>query len=258
MTAEVKINTEEIERAVSAAIRKTEAEFTAKIKEWSGYTMKLHRILSEVDNAIEKIQSIGNLPEEMEPITYRAPMASIKEKVEPPRAQLRGTQPDTVIIDEVDTTSNLGAMGGGERKILIAVASDAEGITRNHITILTGYKITSRNEYIRRLKLRGYVEVRAENIIATQEGIEELGNDYEQLPTGQELQNHLMRTLPIGEKKILEVLLENYPGIVSREEISEQTGYKITSRNEYLRRLNTRRLVAIEGASVKAVDNLFL
>ncbi len=251
-----------IEKAVLAAVRKTEAEFakktiefTNKIKEWSIYVQKLRGVLSTIGVALEKIKSIGNQPDEV--AKYVAPKFAIKAEVKPRREQPSDTRPDTTEIDETNDTSKLGAMVVGERKILIAIAGDPEGITRNHITVLTGYKTTSRNEYVRRLKLRSYIEIRGERIVATQEGIKALGNDYEQLPTGHELQDHLMRTLPMGEKKILGVLLENYPNVISREEISEQTGYKITSRNEYLRRLNARRLIAFEGVEIKAVDNLF-
>ncbi len=67
-----------------------------------------------------------------------------------------------------------------------------------------------------------------------------------------------MRTLPAGEKKTLAYLLERHPEAVTREELTEQTGYQRSSRDAYLYRLHNRQLVVFEGRGlVKASDKLF-
>jgi hypothetical protein len=107
-------------------------------------------------------------------------------------------------------------MGTGERAVLIAVAHNADGMTRQHITVHTGYKRSTRDAYILRLQSKGYVRAAMGKIAATREGIDALGSDYEPPPTGSELVALFKDRLPEGEWKILELLLANPDGLDSR------------------------------------------
>lgn len=147
-------------------------------------------------------------------------------------------------------------MPAGERAILIAAAQHGE-CSREQLSILTGYKRSSRDAYIQRLAGRGLVAV-AGTIRPTDAGIKALGSDYEPLPTGRALQRHWLDRLPEGERKTLQVALDNYPRAVARSEIDNVTGYKRSSRDAYIQRLRTRQLVTIEvRGEVRASDNLF-
>ena len=149
-------------------------------------------------------------------------------------------------------------MPAGERTILIAVAQHPDGLDVSAITAITGYKRSSRNTYISRLTSRGLVEKAGEVVRATSAGIEALGGDYEPLPTGQALIDHHLKTLPEGESKILRILVDRYPQAVSREEITEITNYQRSSRNTYVSRLTSRKLVVPErDGMIKASDDLF-
>lgn len=146
----------------------------------------------------------------------------------------------------------------GEIKILTAIAQHEGGISREHLTVLTGYKRSSRDAYINRLRGRGFINFVGPFITATQEGIEALGPNFEFLPTGPELREHLLRTLPEGEKKLLGILIESYPEPVEREALSNATNYQRSSRDAYLRRLTARQLVVDGGPGlVKASEKLF-
>lgn len=145
----------------------------------------------------------------------------------------------------------------GEMKMLTAIAQFADGVTREHLAVLTGYKATSRRVYLQCLKQKGLIEYSGDNILPTQAGIDALGDRYEVLPTGEALQEHLMQTLPEGEKRVLRVLLEGYPEPVSYEEIEAVTGYKTTSRRVYLQKLSARKLVITGQGSATASSNLF-
>lgn len=154
-------------------------------------------------------------------------------------------------------TEDSGEMAKGERAILIACAQH-DGCTREHLTALTGYKRSSRDAYISRLQAKGYVRAAMGKINATQEGINVLGPDYEPLPTGEDLRRHLLNTLPDGEKRIFAVLVGSFPESVEREELSNSTGYKRSSRDAYLSRLARRELVDITQAGfVRASQKLF-
>jgi hypothetical protein len=151
-----------------------------------------------------------------------------------------------------------GSMGRGEQIVLKAVAQYPDGTARDQITVLTGYKRSTRDAYLQRLSQRGFVAESQTGIIATEEGIAALGNDFEPLPTGDELQEYWRNRLPEGERKIFEVLIQHYPNAVAKDVLSEVTGYKRSTRDAYLQRMASKRLVEDAGrAAARASDNLF-
>lgn len=148
-----------------------------------------------------------------------------------------------------------GSLPAGERKVLIAIAQHDGGVSREQLTVLVGYKATSRNQYIRRLQARGFVDTSGETVVATQEGINALGSDYEPLPTGDALMKYWIPRLPDGERRILEIVAVKYPYPVARDDID--AGYKATSRNQYIRRLAARKLVDVSPGGIRASATLF-
>jgi hypothetical protein len=145
----------------------------------------------------------------------------------------------------------------GERKILTAVAQHIEGVTRNQLTVLTGYKRSSRDTYLQRLRSRGLV-ADGERLTVTDAGIAALGSDYEPLPTGAALLEYWRRNLPAGELACLEVAVAVYPDAVSRDQISDATAYKRSSRDTYLQRLRSRHLITEPTRGmVRASEELF-
>lgn len=145
----------------------------------------------------------------------------------------------------------------GPRRILTAIAQHEAGATREQLSVLTGYKRSSRDTYIQRLRERGYVEQLDDVLVASPEGIAALGSDFEPLPKGRELQDHWLSTLPTGERRILEVLVDAYPKAVERDVLSEVTGYKRSSRDTYIQKLKARKLVDLDGSAPRASQELF-
>ncbi len=133
----------------------------------------------------------------------------------------------------------------GERRVLTAVAQHQEGVTREQLTVLTGYKRSSRDTYLQRLLSTDLVFKRGDRIIASGKGIAELGPDFRPLPTGSALRAHWLSRLPEGERRILSVLLER--GRMIREGLSDATGYKRSSRDTYVQKLRARELVDVDG-----------
>lgn len=151
-------------------------------------------------------------------------------------------------------------LGKGEVAILTAVAQhELGGVTREQLTVLTGYKRSSRDTYLQRLSAGGHIQILpAGDIVATDAGRAALGPDFEPLPTGAALRDHWLARLPEGERRILALLLEAYPKAVEREGLCEHTGYQRSSRNTYLQRLKARQLVQDAGrGTVRASDRLF-
>lgn len=148
-------------------------------------------------------------------------------------------------------------LGPGERAVLTACAQHDRGCTREQLTILTGYKKSSRNTYIQRLSAAGFVETDGDRIVATSAGVDVLGDDFEPLPQGEELREFWFNKLTGGEREILRVLVEAYPDGLERERISDLTGYTKSSRNTYIQRLGARELVDVRGSVVYASADLF-
>lgn len=158
---------------------------------------------------------------------------------DPPGVPARVQLPVPVRREPAAAPSN--GLGAGERQVLIAIAQYPDGADRELIGILTGYKRSTRDAYIQRLVARGYVGQLGSGLIqAGEEGIAILGSDFEPLPTGDALREWWLRRLPEGERKVLEAIIR---GWTNREQISENTGYKRSTRDAYIQRLATRKLV---------------
>ncbi len=145
----------------------------------------------------------------------------------------------------------------GERAVLIAIAQFEGRIRRKALGVLTGYARSSRDAYINRLSARGFLTQNGEQLAATRDGINALG-DFKPLPTGRALQEYWLANLPEGEGKILKILIDNYPKSVQRSSIDEWTPYARSSRDAYLNRLAAKLLVSSHGSgSVIASADLF-
>ncbi len=180
------------------------------------------------------------------PVRLPAPRAPVRRETKPPPPRRKGSGNSDV------------SLSVGERKILTAIAQHERGVTREQLSVLTAYKRSSRDTYLQRLRAKGLVITEGGTIVATMEGIDALGPDYEPLPTGDALCAHWLGQLPQGERAVLEVVVAGYPDAVARDDISEATGYKRSSRDTYLQRLKARQLVLKDGSGmVRASHDLF-
>lgn len=145
----------------------------------------------------------------------------------------------------------------GELAILKVCAQYPEGVKRDQISILTGYKKSSRDAYLQRLQNKGLVTTENGGLVATNAGMAALGDDFEPLPTGKDLQSWWLERLPEGEKKILAFLINCYPSAASRDEISDATDFKKSTRDAYIQRLQRRMLITIQDRLIQAAHHLF-
>lgn len=149
------------------------------------------------------------------------------------------------------------SLSKGERHILQAVAEQEDvGATREQLTVLTGYKRSTRDQYLKQLRAKGLTAGDG-NIRATEAGLQALG-DFQPLPAGDALRELWLQRLPGGERRVLEVVSEQYPQPISRDEISEATSFKRSTRDQYLKQLKARRLIEIaEAGKIVASRQLF-
>lgn len=170
-------------------------------------------------------------------------------------ASAKGNQP--VKHDRNHARADTGDLPKGEAAVLSALIQFPDGLRREQLTVLTGYKRSSRDAYIQRLREKGLVDAHADGARATEAGIAALPN-AQPLPTGAELQAYWLARLPLGERAILEQLIAAYPEPVSRDALSDATGYQRSSRDAYLQRMRAKQLIEEPGrGTVRASENLF-
>lgn len=144
----------------------------------------------------------------------------------------------------------------GEAAVLNA-ALQYEGLDRQRLSVLTGYKRSSRDAYIARLVAKQLLTVRGAELWPTERSRMVLGDQFEPLLSGAALVESWMQRLPEGERRIFAVLVKAHHEI-AREELDEQTGYKRSSRDAYLTRLKARGLVEFSGrGQVRAAEELY-
>lgn len=170
----------------------------------------------------------------------------------------RSTPVKTPVSPGVKRTNGSGEqLPKGEAATLTACIQFPDGLKREQLTVLTGYKRSSRDAYIQRLREKGYVDTSGDRVTATDAGIAAMP-DAEPLPTGEALQEYWLQRLPEGERKVLEVLIAAHPHPVERSSIDEQTGYQRSSRDAYLQRLRAKQLIAEPSRGlVQASGELF-
>lgn len=157
-------------------------------------------------------------------------------------------------------TSTNGAgtkVTGGELAILTAVAQHRAGCTREQLTVLTGYKRSSRDTFIQRLTAAGRIDKDGDRLVVTDRGRADLGPDFKPLPKGAGLREFWLNKLGGGERVILEQLVKAYPKALTRTELSERTDYQRSSRDTFIQRLSSRELVVSKGGGVQANPELF-
>jgi hypothetical protein len=205
---------------------------------------------AEVEAVFQKV--LKKVAETPRTIPQAAPLRTIPHHYAPPAPVAR---PQRVPGEIIDAEWRLGP---GERKILTVCADYPEGATREQITVLTGYKRSSRDTYLQRLQSKGYVETGGVRIPATPAGVAELGPDYRPMPKGAELREYWLQRLPEGERRIFAVLIGAYPAAVQRDSLEEVTGYKRSSRDTYIQRLRSRQIAEVlPGGELRASKELF-
>lgn len=217
----------------------TERETTAK--RWE----TLHRSLDELLVAAHRINAASKAASTVPP---SRPVAPPKGQIVPRKA---------AIVPRKDGNASGDAVSGGELKVLTVVGQYPAGATREQITIIAGYKRSTRDRYLQYLSAKGLVSADGSLIQLTQAGADALPADFEPLPTGDALREYWLSRLPAGERELLRPLLEAYPNPVDRETLSSVTDYKRSTRDRYLQYLAVRKLIVTDRNGVTASAVLF-
>jgi hypothetical protein len=133
----------------------------------------------------------------------------------------------------------------GEQAVLTAAAQfGGRGASRGTITLMSGFKKSSRDAYIARLRGKGLLDLSGDVVIATPKGIAEIG-PVDPVPTGAAAIDYWRTTsnLPPGEQVVFRVVADHAPAEVTREAIQAAVQLKRSSTNAYISRLAQRLLI---------------
>ena len=239
----------------NAAVRLYQRDLSEKLKETGSMlsTLVTFHFLPPISHA-NPPQAIPNVKQSSRP----KPQLEIHHALAEAGSRALAERLDRELTADAPPNGRSLALPKGEQIILRAIAQYPEGAQRDQLTVLTGYKRSTRDAYIQRLREKEFlIENGSGAVVATDGGIAALGSSYEPLPTGEALQAYWLNRLPEGERKIFAALLATPSGL-SRESLEEATGYKRSTRDAYIQRLQSRRLIEIVGrGEVRPSENLF-
>jgi len=202
---------------------------------------ELRRLAAATDDLRAAVAAVGE--------RVRAATSSPPVRVSPPP-----TTAAAVRRKPATNGSTGAAIGAGERRILVAVAQSCDGVTREQLAVLTGYRRSSRDTYLHRLRAAGLANADGFRIVVTPAAVAALGSDFERLPTGDALRRYWHTRLPEGERRVFEIVCDAYPDRVDRAAIDAATGYRRSTRDTYLHRLAARRLIETDRRGLVAAS----
>jgi hypothetical protein len=240
-----------------AAERVVQAATVARDKYWQATIRERDRQRDQqLAQLVKRMEKIGELAGVK--VKLNTPPPAMNSHSDAQAAPLRKTAvPRTIPEKRADYARPDATAGKGERIVLTAIAQHEAGVTRQQLTVLTGYKRSTRDAYLQRLRSSGFVEQQGETIVATGSGVESLGSSFEPLPTGEELREFWLAKLSGGERELLAIIVDRYPSDVDRQELSDLAGYQRSSRDAFLQRLGARQLITADRGRVRASDQLF-
>jgi hypothetical protein len=150
-------------------------------------------------------------------------------------------------------------LGKGERAVLtVAAQFFSGGATKRQVQQITGYTRRTCDQYVSNLRVVGFVVDHDGKIQATKMGISWLGDDYKPLPVGDALYRFWLHELGQGERRVLELLHDEWPDALLKGSINAALKYTRRTCDQYLSNLRVRRLIEDVGrGAVRAAEILF-
>lgn len=179
----------------------------------------------------------------------------------PPKVGSVPPKPTPVGPPNPDSDLNLKK---GERKMLSTLAQfHPIKLSRANLGTLAGFSPkggTFRN-YFGTLKRNGLIVEEGKEVVITEAGFEELGTEVPTMPpSGQARIDTWRGVLKAGERAMLDVLIDEHPNWITRDDLGERTGFTAsggTFRN-YLGTLTRNGLAEKNGGDVRAGEALFV
>jgi hypothetical protein len=244
---------EVIEKAVNDALKVQALRFTKREDDILRSQGKLASLVSEFVGSAKDLLDVPT-------VSIRSPQFTIT----PANVERVVARTTTAIHDAQSIDSE--PLSGPEQRIVNAIAwLESLGIEKPEqtaVAFLAGYTYGGGgfNNPRGALRTKGMLEYHGSGIALTESG-RSIANIPDTPLTTEELHSKVLSVLPGPEQKLLNVLLEIYPGEISKDELAERSGYTAGSGgfNNPCGRLRTLGLVEYPGpGKVKAKSLLFL
>lgn len=160
----------------------------------------------------------------------------------------------------LEPLGNDGSIGGGKRRVMIALAQNPNGLTKRKLGILSNIRpaASTWRGIMAQLRRDQLIEDDGETFRLTESGTAALG-EYTPLPTGEALIDYWRGQLGGGSRlAIFNAIVESYPDAISAQRISEITGIDIGGSTWRGHMAKLRGLELVSGsAELVANEDLF-
>lgn len=155
-------------------------------------------------------------------------------------------------------TGGSGRVGGGLRRMLIALAQRPQGLSDRQIGVRAGLSSRSGtfSTYLGRARSEGWIEGGKDCMRITAAGLRHLGA-FEPLPTGRALLEHWLTELGNGgASRMLRALADRFPRTMTKDQLGAAAGISSASGtfSTYLGRLRALELVTGTGDELRATE----
>lgn len=250
-----KVETRTVEKAV---FRKGEVEGLAKLCE------RAHELIQKLQAAagsIERASMSASGQSEFTSITHppaKLPEAFRASKTKPVvvSAPRRPTPPQ---VRHAGENGDVKLNRAAERRVLAALATKSGPATKRYLAMRSGYAINGGGfgGALSKLRKLGLI-TRGDPCELTDEGRAACA-EVDPLPTGQALIDFWMSQMKrAAEREVLRVVIEAYPGSITKEEAAARAGYEVAGGGfgGALSKLRTLELISGRG-ELRASDELF-
>lgn len=179
----------------------------------------------------------------------------------PPRPEIKIMTPPKSSSPSLPPTGDGGddSLSKAERQVMSVLAQHPEGRTYNQIAILSGRsgKSSALKNALSSLRTSGALTGdNKTTMFATEAGLDRLGR-WDPLPQGRALFDHWSSMLGKSEKVVLGVIVAAYPDSLSKDEISDRSGYSLTSSGFKNALSKLRTLELISGYDYMLASEIF-
>jgi hypothetical protein len=150
---------------------------------------------------------------------------------------------------------------GAQRMLEVLASRYPMTFSKSQLALLASMspKSGSYGTYLSLLRSQGLIEAGAE-VSITDEGMNLVGTEKPKPMSQDEVLDMWRDNLPAGARRMLDVLVEEYPQQIDRSELGERAdmSHNSGSYGTYLSLLRRNGLADVTGTSVKASPNLFV
>ena len=152
--------------------------------------------------------------------------------------------------------------GGAIRMLKVLVSRYPMKLTKSQLATFSKLKPTTGTfgTYFSTLKSNNYILIEGDLIQASQQGIDFLGTVPNPPQSPEELIDMWKSNLRGGARRMFEVLVENYPEPLNKEDLGAAVGMVSNSGSfgTYISILRSNGLIEVRGQEIKAADNLYI